>query len=706
MAFLFWRRPRLDGPLIADRNELIVDRPLPPFKPDSDFIPPRGGSAVVPILKRAKSKSGYRVALVGPAGVGKSQLAIEHCCQANEVFRLPLVFWIGAETRERFLGDVRSIAELLHITDHGTTDLERVAQWLLDPSSGPWFLVLDGVSSADVLSCSDGDPNTPGDDSGAQRRDFVHLLSNVSHGSILVTTRDKDTAMALGIRSSDIVPVRAMRAGAAAKLLLKKLGDQNQQSKQDYMELVKTLEYNPLAILQAAAYIRRRPQPISVNAYEQELKRKKTSLGAFFQEGSYQFRRDCSASDYIKACWRPVVEFLEPSRKATTPAASLLCFMSFFDRDHIPKLLAESQRGGADESAVPESSQGHQSHLQTIEPSPLGDGDNQRSTDAPEGAVQDLLDAGFIAEGDPGVFSMHQLVQLAVARHRLTDAELLRKQAQVLCYASLYQLEMGYPDQAMEFANQSLKAMKMHKPEDYLVLESKHYLGRALRNLGHYEAADDTFSEVLKTCSAHLGPDDPMLLSIREDHAMNLESLGRLDEAVMRIDQVRADRNKYGGPANAHPADIIGCDANQATLLRLRNDLEGAEQLYLSILQQARESSLDQNHPDILAIKCELATVYRDQGKFQAAEGEFSKLLSVCTITLGRNHSLTLNCKANLVTTYLHLKECAKAEELGVEVAQLRQSRLGKSHADTLRRHVGRCKKITGLCDGNVQAEL
>ncbi|KAH7012455.1 uncharacterized protein B0I36DRAFT_255978 [Microdochium trichocladiopsis] len=604
MAFFFWRRPRLDGQVIADSNEFTVGRPLPPFKPDSDFVPPRGGSAVVSILKRARSKSGSRVALVGPAGVGKSQLAIEYCCQADEVFRLPLVFWIGAETRERFLGDLRSIADLLDIRDYGTTEPgvpQRVAQWLLNPSNGPWFLVLDGVTKADVLSCSDGEPTTLGNDSGARRRDFLHLLSNVSHGSILVTTTDKDTALALGIKSSDIVPVRAMSAGPAVKLLLKKLGDHDQHSKQDDMELVKTLEYNPLAIVQAAAYISRHTLPISVNAYLQERKRNKTSIRALFQEQSHQFRRDCSASDYIKACWRPVIEFLKPSCKDLTPAAALLSFMSFFDRDHIPKSLAESRRSGADESVVTESDQGHQSDLQTDEPPPLGDGSNQYFTDASERDVQDLLDAGLIAKGNPGVFSMHQLVQLAVrhwlkdnrhfeyfesqficwmgrnfptgryenwdtcrrlyphvqemTRHRPTDAELLGKQAQVLCHASLYQyqLEMGYPDQAID------------------------------------------------------------------------------------------------------------------------------------VLQQARETSLDQNHPDILAIECELATVYRDRGRLQTAEGQFSKLLSVCTEILGGDHPLTLNCKANLVTTYLHLKECAQAEDLGVEVVNLRQSRLGKEHADTLR---------------------
>ncbi|KAH7021554.1 uncharacterized protein B0I36DRAFT_252482 [Microdochium trichocladiopsis] len=503
-------------------------------------------------------------------------------------------------------------------------------------------------AKADVLSCSDGEPTTLGNDSGARRRDFLHLLSNVSHGSILVTTTDKDTALALGIKSSDIMPVRAMSAGPAVKLLLKKLGDHDQHSKQDYMELVKTLEYNPLAIVQAAAYIRRRTLPISVNAYLQELKRNKTSIGALFQEESHQFRRDCSASDYIKACWRPVLEFLEPSCKALTSAAALLSFMAFFDRDHIPKSLAESRRGEADESAVTKSGQGYQSDLQTDEPPPLGDGGNQYSTDDSERDVQDLLDAGLIAKRGPGVFSMPHLVQLAV-RHWLKD----------------------------------------NRHFEYLESQFICWMGRNFPT-GRYENWDTCrrlYPHVQEV--ARQRPMDPELLGKQaQDKATNLESLGSLEslnEAAKQMEEVKEDRDKYGGPANAHPADIIGCDANRATLLRLRNDLEIAEQVYLSVLQQARETSLDQNHPDILAIECELATVYRDQGRLQTAEGQFSKLLSVCTEILGGDHPLTLNCKANLVTTYLHLKECAQAEELGVEVVNLRQSRLGKEHADTLR---------------------
>ncbi|KAH7010880.1 uncharacterized protein B0I36DRAFT_400926, partial [Microdochium trichocladiopsis] len=540
------------------------------FKPDPDFVPPRGGSAVASILERARSKSGSRVALVGPAGVGKSQLAMEYCCQADEVFRLPLVFRVGTETRERFLGDLRSIADLLDIRDYGTTELEvtqRVAQWLLDPSNGPWSLVLDGVTDADVLSCGNAESAKPGTDSGIQQRVLWDLVSDVSHGSILVTTGDKYTAPAPGIKSSDIVPVSAMSGTQAVNLLQKRLGNHDQQSGQDHMAL------------------------------------------------------------------------------QLTPAASLLSFMAFFDRDHIPTSLIESRKGRADESAVAGADQGNESNLQTDEPSQRGDGGGNRSTDASERGVQVLLDTGFIAKGGPGVFSMPQVVQLAVrywlkknrrfehfesrfirwmhwnfppghfenwvtcrrlyphvqkmTRHRPTDPVSLEEQAEVLCHASLYLLETGYHDEAMELANLSLDALKVQKPEHRLVLASKHYLGRAQRNLGHYQAADDTFSDLLRTCTS--------------------------------------------------------------------------------------KSSLDQNHPEILVIECELARVYLDQKDFKEAERRYSEVLSKSTETLGGDHPFTLNCMAERVMIHIHRDNVVEAQKLGAKVLNLRRSRLGEEHPHTLR---------------------
>lgn len=70
---------------------------------------------------------------------------------------------------------------------------------------------------------------------------------------MLVTTRSRSVALAI-VQSSDIVSVDLMDEEHALSLLEKKLGDSYVQD--EIVELARELEYMPLAIVQAAEYIR------------------------------------------------------------------------------------------------------------------------------------------------------------------------------------------------------------------------------------------------------------------------------------------------------------------------------------------------------------------------------------------------------------------------------------------------------------------
>ena len=83
-------------------------------------------------------------------------------------------------------------------------------------------------------------------------RDYVPQSQN---GSILITSRSKDAALKL-VEERDIISVEPMDGAHALALFEKKLGEQNDSK--ETAELAATLEYMPLAIVQAAAYISQR----------------------------------------------------------------------------------------------------------------------------------------------------------------------------------------------------------------------------------------------------------------------------------------------------------------------------------------------------------------------------------------------------------------------------------------------------------------
>jgi hypothetical protein len=106
-----------------------------------------------------------------------------------------------------------------------------------------------------------------------QQRLEGYLLSS-KHGSVLVTSRTWQVAMQL-VEDSDIILIEPMDEAAAHALLHKKLGDKGKKSdsnsdSNDVAELAAALDHMPLALVQAAAYIRQRAPRCSVLRYLEE----------------------------------------------------------------------------------------------------------------------------------------------------------------------------------------------------------------------------------------------------------------------------------------------------------------------------------------------------------------------------------------------------------------------------------------------------
>ena len=127
------------------------------------------------------------------------------------------------------------------------------------------------------------------------------------------------------VEQSDIIAIEPMDEAHALALFEKKLGKQGES--QDVAELAAALEFMPLAIVQAAAYISQRAPRCSVRQYLEEFQksdRKKTSLLNY--EGG-QLRRDREAKNSIIITWQISFDYIRQTRLS---AADLLSLMSFF----------------------------------------------------------------------------------------------------------------------------------------------------------------------------------------------------------------------------------------------------------------------------------------------------------------------------------------------------------------------------------------
>jgi hypothetical protein len=195
--------------------------------------------------------------------------------------------------------------------------------------------VLDNVDDARFLLSGQADGDSQGQTTNTQviRKPLREYLPHCERGSILVTTRNEEAALKL-VERRDIVHVEPIDKAEGLALFEKKLGPQGNNS--DAAKLAAELEYMPLAIVQAAAYILQRAPRCSVAKYLDEYRkseRKRTSL-LDYDEG--HLRRDWEAKNSIIVTWQISFEYIQQTRSS---AADLLSLMSFFDRQGIPEDL-------------------------------------------------------------------------------------------------------------------------------------------------------------------------------------------------------------------------------------------------------------------------------------------------------------------------------------------------------------------------------
>ncbi|OCK91152.1 uncharacterized protein K441DRAFT_225382 [Cenococcum geophilum 1.58] len=272
----------------------------------------------------------------------RSQLAIEHCYRIREQSAETWVFWVHASNAARFEQSYWDIADHLKISGRRNPRVnifKLVHDWLCDEKKGKWILVLDNVDDASFLliAQSTGKEDQGNDGDSRNLRPLLAYLPQSQNGSILVTTRTRAAALKL-MEESDIIAVLPMEELHALALLEKKLGIQG--TSDGTSELVAALEFMPLAIVQAAAYITQRVPRCSVRQYLLEFQksdREKTSL--LYKEAG-QLRRDREAKNSIIITWQISFDYICRTKPS---AANLLSFMSFFDRQGIPEALVRNR---------------------------------------------------------------------------------------------------------------------------------------------------------------------------------------------------------------------------------------------------------------------------------------------------------------------------------------------------------------------------
>ncbi|KAI9759097.1 MAG: hypothetical protein M1840_003516 [Geoglossum simile] len=679
----------------ADR---ALPRPTPsstvPFRRDPHFV----DREILAEIDCKSQQSASRVALVGLGGVGKSQLAVEYSYRVREKSPATWVFWVHASSIARFEEGYRKIAERAKLPgwDRPDVDILRlVYSWLCDEANGRWVMIIDNADDLEVFTCpSDRRKGSKDDVSSNAAAALLESLPQSPNGSMLITSRSRDVAFRLTGSYADIIRVHPMDQSNALTLLRNKLEGSFEQN--DAVALVEALDYMPLAITQAAAYISQRTPRATVSRYLQNLRKDDRDRAKLLDIDIRDSRRDGTASNSIIATWQISFKHIRRERPSAT---QLLSLMSLFDRRGIP----ESLLGGRYQE------------------------DNDASSDF-EGDLNTLTSFSLVATDVEGhQFEMHQLVQFSTRKWlelqgelegwrekyvtlmddsypvgwhenwkacqtlfphaqaavacRPTDGGALEAWASVLFKAAWYASEMGSYHAAKEMGQSALEAREATLGGEHPdTLASVNSLGLVLSRQGKYEEADAMHRRALEGSEKVLGSEHPDTLASVNSLGLVLSRQGKYEEAEAMHRRALETKEKMLGPE--HP-NTLASVSNLGLVLRGQGKYEEAEAMHRRVLE-TKEKVLGPEHPNTLVSVNNLGLVLERQGKYEEAEAMQRQALEGTEKVLGPEHPNTLVSVNNLGSVLERQGKYEEAEKMQRRALEGSEKVLGPEHPDTL----------------------
>ncbi|KAH8159051.1 hypothetical protein CIB48_g9196 [Xylaria polymorpha] len=251
------------------------------------------------------------------------------------------VFWVHADTETSFMKDYQSIARKLGVTTSldGEDLLTAVRDRIEDIPN--WVLVLDNADDLMLFGVARQRSSSSG--SGLNLNDFVPRGRT---GTVLWTSRDRQIAGSL-VAARRAIHIVQMTSAEAETLLDRVRNEKTKEYEYNALrELLTELDYLPLAVSQAAAYMRR--TSTSVRDYLSEIRRSKGRIPGRSEHD--QHRRE-QISNNVLETWDISVQHL---RKENELTYDVLHSLAFVDNLNIPfELIREAARLAQRRSTLP-----------------------------------------------------------------------------------------------------------------------------------------------------------------------------------------------------------------------------------------------------------------------------------------------------------------------------------------------------------------
>ncbi|KAF2257549.1 TPR-like protein [Lojkania enalia] len=649
---------------------IILDLP-----PKLDFI---GREPLISLVLQCLSSQslGRKGALVGLGGIGKSQTALECAHRIRELSPNTSVFWIRASNHTTFMQGFTHISQHIFLSregDPGIVDIKEILAWLNSSACGPWLMIVDDIDLA-----------TFGD-----REVLDQFLLDNKFGSILFTTRNKQSALALvGRRSTFFMAPMAI---PEARQLLNSELDSNTPSRGDSMPLLTHLNCLPLAISQAAAYMRMKS--MSPTAYLELLNET--------ENGALPLLGEPGAADLGLSRSSLISSFvsIDAIKSQSLVAGSILFTMACIEPSRMPRSLF------ADGKTL----------IQLCDAFGL------------------LKAYSLITSNEANyIFSMHSLIHSSIRSYlksnnifqthvietfrllagkfpkpteqylKLSECDLYLPHALAvwkltaesengsLIYSIGYHIAEQFASRISRFLrikgryNESKKfAERAHEwaQKEYGLLSARSLMCRSNiaiidHYLGNYKASAKAIDDILLTQVGLLEAKDPAVVSTLSRKAESLRAQDKHEEAENYYRQAVLISESIHGPDH-----LKTLDAKHGLALCLLGQTKYAQALtLLHLVLDAMQDVLGSDNPKTLSVLSNIGCTLQLQQRWPEACAITQRVLAGREAQLGARHPHTLQCKANLAELYIQHNDLEGAERLTREALHGHQETQGKDH--------------------------
>lgn len=570
-----------------------------------------------------------KVALWGLGGMGKTQVALHFAHWAKQNKPDYSVFWVSALSAAAFEQAYMEMARTLPIqkTSEDDDPKDLVRYYLNSEAAGPWLLIVDNADNLDVLF---GNSNTPGG--------IYDYLPVSDRGQILFTTRYREVAVNV---QSDLMELHEMNPDEAKSLLKRSLTERNSIDDTEAMKLLDKLTYLPLAITQAAAYLK--INQVSIAEYLRLLRSTETEMIKLL---SREFRDGTGSSKAVATTW--VVSF-DQIGKSNSTAANLLSFISHIEPKAIPLSILP-----------PAESEEEMLH-----------------------AIGTLRGYTFLVKrGNNDVFDMHSLVHLAIRTWLARQGFAAQTEEKAICHIAEVFPSDDYENRSLyrEFLPHALRVLQQSETSNMKDKCELHYwVGCCLRAEGRIKEAVMNLENCCRWRECF--PEDyPERLASQYDLARAYRANGQVEEAIKLLENVVKIRKEK--LATVHPSRL----ASQHELImayQIDKQAEGSSKL-LEWLIKIEETKLAGDYPSQLASQHELAGAYLANGQVEEAIKLLEYIVEIREVRLAKDHPSRLASQHELTGAYLANGQVEEAIKLLEWVVKIQETRLAENHPNRL----------------------